>query len=381
MLSSAPAVPFSDVTAQDRALRPLRSALRRGALHHAYLFGGPEGTGKATAALLLAQAANCEGRAARDAEDGAGEGGRDDACGACGPCRKIAKGLHPDVLVLREEKEMVRQGRWEPRGGKAPSRDIVVDQVRDLVDHRLALRRFEGRRRFVILDPADAMNPQAQNALLKTLEEPPADTTLVLVASSPDALLPTIRSRCLRVPFAPVPAPAIAAWLEREHAKPPEAARLAAALSGGSFSRALAFDGEESTRLVRAVEQLAALDPTDAGAWLAWAAAPGRSRDPEADEDEADAKGAVKALAPGLCELALLWLRDVLAVKAGGGALAVAGLEPVTRRAAAALPPAEIVRRREEVQRTARALRQNASAQLALERLAISWFHRGGAQG
>ncbi|HEX8909659.1 MAG TPA: DNA polymerase III subunit delta', partial [Anaeromyxobacteraceae bacterium] len=186
-------MPFSELIGQERALGALRSALSRGALHHAYLFSGPEGVGKGTAARLLAQAGNCE-----VAEP-------DRPCGACAPCRKIARGTHPDVIALAEERVMAKAGRWEPRGGRAPSKDIVVDQVRDLVDHRLALRRFEGRRRFVLIDPADAMNAQAQNALLKTLEEPPDDTTLVLVAASADALLPTLRSRCARVAFAPLP--------------------------------------------------------------------------------------------------------------------------------------------------------------------------------
>src|SRR5512136_168368 len=185
-------MPFSEIIGQDRAVDALRAALRRGGLHHAYLFAGPEGVGKGMAARLLAQAANCE----RD--DG-------DACGACPPCRKIARGVHPDVLIVERERDMARAGRWEPKGGRTPSRDIVVDQVRELVDRRLSLRRFEGRRRVVVVDPADAMNPQAQNAILKTLEEPPPDTTLVLVASGADALLPTVRSRCLRLAFSPLP--------------------------------------------------------------------------------------------------------------------------------------------------------------------------------
>src|SRR5512133_886835 len=192
-------MPFSEVIAQERALSSLRSALRRGTLHHAYLFGGPEGVGKARVARLLAQAANCDG-----GQPGPG-GYREDPCGVCAACHKIEKGIHPDGTVLAEERVMVKAGRWEAKSGRSPSKDIVVDQVRDLVDHRLSLRRFEGRRRFVVIDPADALNPQAQNALLKTLEEPPDDTTLVLVASSPDALLPTIRSRCARLAFAPLP--------------------------------------------------------------------------------------------------------------------------------------------------------------------------------
>jgi DNA polymerase-3 subunit delta' len=348
-------MPFSEVIAQDRALGSLRSALRRGALHHAYLFGGPEGTGKARAALLLAQAANCEGGVA-------GPGGlREDPCGSCGPCRKIAKGVHPDVVVLAEERAMAKAGRWEPKAGRAPSKDIVVDQVRDLVDHRLSMKRFEGRHRFVVIDPADAMNAPAQNALLKTLEEPPEDTTLVLVASSPDGLLPTIRSRCLRVPFAPIPDEVVVARLEAA-GRTPEEARLAAALAGGSLGRALALDAEELDEVRDAVAAAAELDPDDALAWLAFARAHGEDRE----------------VAGEICALLALWLRDVLAQQAAGdGArgLALADLADATRRAAAALSPAEVLRRRAEVERTRAALRQNASPVLALEGLLIGWFH------
>jgi DNA polymerase III subunit delta' len=352
MLSSARPMPFSDVIAQDRAVSSLRSALRRGALHHAYLFGGPEGVGKARVATLLAQAANCEGGTA-----GAG-GFREDPCGVCGPCRKIEKGLHPDVFVLRDERAMVKAGRWEPKGGRAPSKDVVVDQVRDLVDHRLALKRFEGRRRFVVIDPADAMNPQAQNALLKTLEEPPEETTLVLVASSPDALLPTIRSRCLRVPFAPIPDAIIVDRLVAAK-RTPEEARIAAALAGGSLGGALALDAEELDAVRDAVAAAAALDPDDAGAWLAYAKAQGEDRERAGE----------------ICTLLALWLRDVLAAQAGGGAPAFADLAAATARAAAALPPVEVLRRRDEVTETLLTLRQNASPVLALERLLIGWFH------
>lgn len=353
-------MPFSELIAQDRALGSLRSALRRGALHHAYLFGGPEGTGKARAATLLAQAANCEG-------GGAGAAGfRDDPCGRCGPCRKIERGVHPDVLRLADERSMARAGRWEPKGGRTPSRDIVVDQVRDLVDHRLAMKRFEGRRRFVIVDPADAMNPQAQNALLKTLEEPPDDTTLVLVAASPDGLLPTIRSRCLRVPFAPIPDEVTVARLVSE-GRTDEDARLAAALAGGSLGKALALDAGALAGLRAAVLGAVALDPDDAGTWLAFARARGEDRDAAGE----------------LCELLLLWLRDVLAAQAGvrggdgaaGAHLALAGLADATLRAAVELSPAEVVRRREEVRRAAAALRGNGAPVLALERLFIGWFH------
>jgi DNA polymerase-3 subunit delta' len=344
-------MPFSELQAQDRAAGALRAALRRGRLHHAYLLGGPEGVGKGTAARLLAQAANCEGAPG-------GERALDDACGQCGPCRKIAHGTHPDVFVLNEERVMAKAGRWEPKGGRTPSREIVVDQVRDLVDHRLSMRRFEGRRRVVIIDPADAMNVQAQNALLKTLEEPPDATTLVLVSSSPDALLPTIKSRCLRVAFAPLPEPVIRARLEAA-GQPAEAARLAAALSGGSLSRALSLDAEALAERSSALEGAASLTADDAGRWVAFAREHGEDRE----------------VAAGLGELLLVWWRDVLVAQGGGGELALAELAPLTFRTATSLTPAEALRRRGLVERLLGSLRQNATAPLAIERMLIGWFH------
>ena len=346
-----PSMPFSEVIAQDRATGALRAALRRGRLHHAYLFGGPAGTGKGRAARLLAQAANCQGGTA-------GPGGyREEPCGSCLPCRKIDRDVHPDVIRLAEERVMVKAGSWEPKGGRSASKDIVVDQVRDVVDHRLALARSEGRRRFVIIDPADAMNPQAQNALLKTLEEPPPETTLVLVAVSPDALLPTIRSRCLRISFSPAPDELLVARLEAA-GRTPEEAHLATALAGGSLGRALALDPEELDALRDAVRAALALRADDALAWMAFARQYGEDR----------------AQAGELCGLLAVWLRDVLAAQAGGGRPALLDLAEETRRAAEELSPAEVVRRQGEVGFTAQALLQNASPVLALERLVIAWF-------
>jgi DNA polymerase III subunit delta' len=339
-------MPFSEILGQDRAVQALRAALRRGALHHAYLFAGPEGVGKGTTARLLAQAANCA------ADDG-------DACGDCPSCRKIARGVHPDVIVIERERDMAKAGRWEPKGGRTPSRDIVVDQVRELVDRRLALRRFEGRRRVVLLDPADAMNAQAQNALLKTLEEPPPDTTLVLVSSSADALLPTVRSRCLRLPFAPLPDDLVAARLAAA-GHPPEGVRLATTLAAGSLGKALALDADAMAERRRAVEEAAALVADDARPWIAFAARHGSKRE----------------RAREVCDLLLVWLRDVLVrATAGEGApLALADLEDATA-AAARMGPEAALRRIEAVRRAIAALRHNSAGPLALEHMLVGWFH------
>jgi len=339
-------MPFAEIIGQERAVDALRAAVRRGGLHHAYLFAGPEGVGKGMAARLLAQAANCE----RD--DG-------DACGTCPPCRKIARGVHPDVLVVERERDMARAGRWEPKGGRTPSRDIVVDQVRELVDRRLSLRRFEGRHRFVLLDPADAMNPQAQNAILKTLEEPPPDTTLVLVSSSADGLLPTVRSRCLRLPFAPLPDDLLEERLVAA-GRSPEAARLAVTMAGGSLGKALALDEEAMKERRAAVLEAAELPPDDARPWIAFAALHGAKRE----------------RAREVCELLLVWLRDVLARAAAGESapIALADLEGATT-AAARQGPESALRRIESVRRAILALRHNAAGPLTLERMLVGWFH------
>src|SRR5512137_2692722 len=339
-------MPFADVLGQDRALGALQAALRRGSLHHAYLLAGPGGVGKGTTARLLAQAANCE----------SAEG---DACGACPSCRKIARGVHPDVLVVEPERDMAKAGRWEPKGGRTPSRDIVVDQVRELVDRRLSLRRSEGRRRVLILDPADAMNHAAQNAILKTLEEPPPDTTLVLVSSSADALLATVRSRCLRIPFGPLPMETVLARLVAS-GRAPDDARVGAEVACGSLGRSMALGDEATAGRIAAVRAAARLPPDDARAWIEFARAQGESRDAARD----------------LCSLLLVWLRDVLAVAvAGQGApLALAELAPESGEAAR-MGAASTLRRLDSVRRALRALRQNASPPLALERMLIGWFH------
>jgi DNA polymerase-3 subunit delta' len=346
-------MPFSELIGQERAAGALRAALARGTLHHAYLFGGPKGVGKATAARLLAQAGNCDAAEA------------DRPCGACDPCRKIARGTHPDVFTLAEERVMAKQGRWEPKGGRTPSKDIVVDQVRDLVDHRLALRRFEGRRRFVVVDPAERMNPQAQNALLKSLEEPPEGTTFVLVSSAPDALLPTVRSRCARLAFAPLAEALIAERLV-DGGMVAEDARVAAALSGGSLTRAeevaaeLARERKGGAARESAVAAAAALDPDDASTWIAFAARHAKDRE----------------RARETCELLALGLRDALAWRVAGAAapLALPDLAAATRALGAALEPAEALRRIELAREASLAVKGNAAPALALERMLIGWF-------
>ena len=187
--------------------RSIRERLQQltavGRLHSCMLFEGPTGIGKATTATWVAMLANCEKREA---------GGH--PCGQCWSCRQIPKGQHPDIIRVGLDPAK-----------KAPI--ISVGQSRDLIS-QLTVKPFHAKHRFVIIDPADAMTPEAANALLKTFEDPPAQTHFVLISSAPVSLLLTVRSRSQRVRFAPVPQQDLSAWLETrgiEHAA--EVARLA----------------------------------------------------------------------------------------------------------------------------------------------------------
>jgi DNA polymerase III subunit delta' len=184
-------MPFSDITGHRHLLDLIARAASRGTLPPSVIFAGPDGVGKRMTAVALAQLMNC--LAVRDA----GESIAADACGTCASCKRIARGVHADVLVI------------EPGETGA----IKIDQVREAIE-RAAYRPFEGRRRVVIIDDADMMNGDAQNAVLKTLEEPPAASTFVLVTSRPDVLLPTVRSRCQRLRFGRLSPAEVAAVLE-----------------------------------------------------------------------------------------------------------------------------------------------------------------------
>jgi DNA polymerase-3 subunit delta' len=166
-------------------------------LHHALLLHGPSGIGKLALAEHFAQTLLCEtpGAAAKP-------------CGACDGCRWFQAGSHPDFRRLEPEALARRIAQDDDAEGNAPaptkaakpSQEIKVDQVREL-DGFLNLRSHRGRARIVLVHPAEAMNPNASNALLKALEEPQAGAHFILVSHRPARLLPTIRSRCVAIPL------------------------------------------------------------------------------------------------------------------------------------------------------------------------------------
>ena len=197
---------FKDVIGQDKAVGILLGTIQRGRAPSSYIFAGESGIGKKLAALNLAKALNCIGK--EHAAESMGlldnsaslSGGPDteiDACDECSSCRKIDRGIHPDFLMIAPESGQIR-----------------IEEIR-AIDDALSLKAFEGRYKVVIVDDADTMNQYAANAFLKTLEEPPEDSLIVLISSNTDHLPDTIKSRCSRVNFTPLSDEACAKVIEK----------------------------------------------------------------------------------------------------------------------------------------------------------------------
>ncbi len=202
-------IPFSGILCQERAIEFLKRVISRGKIPHAYLFAGISGIGKATTALALTGAVNCQ-------QQIEGEG-----CARCPSCRQIASGSFPDLHMI------------EPDG-----QSIKIEQIRDL-NRILAFKPLSGKYRVSIIRQAETMTDEAANSLLKTLEEPPQYNILILNVTEPQALFPTIVSRCQKVLFRPIPVRAIADWLMVHQALEKEDATVLARISEGSLGRAL----------------------------------------------------------------------------------------------------------------------------------------------
>ncbi|MDP6579511.1 MAG: AAA family ATPase [Vicinamibacterales bacterium] len=199
--------------------RLIARAVARDTLPPSLMLTGPDGVGKRRVAVAIAKMLNCEAGTAPGAD---GPAASPDACGVCAACDRIARCVHTDVIII------------EP--GETGS--IKVDAVRAAVD-QTAFRPFEGRRRVVIVDDADRLVSEAQNALLKTLEEPPAASVFLLVTSRPHLLLATVRSRCPELRFGGLGTDEIADLLVTRHQFDATAALAAAASADGSVARAL----------------------------------------------------------------------------------------------------------------------------------------------
>ncbi len=232
-----------EVIGQERAVDMLLGALRKGRLASSYLFCGESGIGKKMTAVNFARAINCPATDHRhgiqDDEPSifpadifpspesaspnadAGISGLD-ACDSCESCIKFVSGTHPDFLMVSPEERQIR-----------------IEEIR-MVEESLSFKPFEGRMKVVVVDDAEMMNPAAANAFLKTLEEPPAASVIILVSSRPELLPATIRSRCSRILFSPLPSEACRRVLEGK--VPDQALDIITRLSMGRPGLALSAD-------------------------------------------------------------------------------------------------------------------------------------------
>jgi DNA polymerase III subunit delta' len=206
----------------DQVARQFRTALARGRLASTFLFVGPAGIGKRTFALWLAQGMLCE----RVAEE------RLEPCGECPSCHQVLAGSHPDVEVVSKPADKAF----------IPVEMFIGDaehRMRAGLCYQIALKPYSGRRKVAIIDDADYLNKEGANSLLKTLEEPPPKSVLILIGTSLQRQLPTIRSRCQVVRFQPLPLGDVEELLiKRGLCEDPTIARQAAAHSEGSLERA-----------------------------------------------------------------------------------------------------------------------------------------------
>lgn len=227
---------LQSIQGQPQASGILSRALESERVANAYLFYGPESVGKKMAGYELAKALNCE------------TSGPKTSCDQCSSCRRIEQGLHPDVFFLEPDATASVREPW-----------IKIEAIRDL-QKKLAFMPYEGRTKVVLIDAAERINPQAANAFLKTLEEPPSETVLVLITSNPQQLLPTVASRCQGIRFQPLSEftlEGILNELSRENEEilkdeiPQRVSR-----AGGSVQNALDFDLEEWDQMRRSLIQL-----------------------------------------------------------------------------------------------------------------------------
>ncbi len=230
-------MPWSQFGSQPRVVSILRRIVESGRIAHAFLFCGPDGVGKREAAILFAQALNC------DRSDS-------DPCGICSNCDLLDRSRDPKEQVHPDLMHLVPGGWIGKDGRKQSSHTILVDAIRDLRSSLYAAP-LKANYRLVLIHEADTMQIAAQNAFLKTLEEPVdrIRTIFLLLSSRPNALLPTIRSRCQIVRFGAVSAGNIRRRLEIHHQLDEEQAELLASLSDGNLQVAeqMAEAGEDGS--------------------------------------------------------------------------------------------------------------------------------------
>ena len=266
---------FSEIIGQDIVVSHLQNALRTGGVSHAYILNGAKGSGRHMIARSFSAALLCENPRQ--------EGDRIEPCGECLSCIQVEAGSNPDLITLEREKE----------------NSIGVGDIRKMrADVRV--KPYSAAHKIYIIPDAEKMTPAAQNALLKTLEEPPAYAVLLLLADGTSAFLPTIMSRCVTLPLRPVAEKAVEDCLMERFGAKEDRARLCARFSGGSIGRAALLLENENFAALRekTILLLHKIEKTDAAELASFA------KEAASENETQD-----------LIDLILTWNRDLLVCK------------------------------------------------------------------
>ncbi|MCC6444019.1 MAG: DNA polymerase III subunit delta' [Armatimonadetes bacterium] len=345
---------LSEILGQDRAVRILQNALRRGQVGHAYLFIGPEGVGKRLTAEAFARALNCTGSGKNLTE----------ACGVCPSCRKMDSGNHTDFKVI------------EPEGLYTK-----IDQTRAL-KHDLQYAPLQHRWKIYLFSEAETMNAEAANNLLKALEEPPAHTVFLLLSANPAAVLPTIRSRCQPIRFGFLPLPLVRQTLAEQFGLNEEETRFLASYSSGRLGQAMALARipdvfarrEEVLRLLESLSSLPAGAALRLSEDLRSLAREAKDKESEEGDKGEDKEKFSRRATSELLDIMAAWFRDLLILKAQAntdGLLTNSDYAPALRQSAGCFTEESLHEAIETIFATRRHIERNANLSLALDIMMI----------
>lgn len=214
---------FSDIIGHEKIIKHLRSAIELDMVSHAYILNGPEYSGKMMLAEAFAAALQCEGEGEKP-------------CMACRSCRQAADHNQPDIIYVQHEKPNT----------------IAVDDIRTQVNNDIVIKPYSSRHKVYIVDEAEKMNQQAQNALLKTIEEPPAYAVILLLTTNADSFLQTILSRCITLNLKAVKEDVIREYLMKHYRIPDYQADVCAAFSQGNVGKAVQLASSEDFNELKA---------------------------------------------------------------------------------------------------------------------------------
>lgn len=213
---------FKDIIGHKREIAHLTQAIQTGKVSHAYIFSGDKGTGKLTLADAFAMALQCTSETERP-------------CGRCHSCRQAISGNHPDIIHIRHEKP----------------NSIGVEDVREQLVGDVQIRPYNGNYKIYIISDAEKMTVQAQNAILKTIEEPPEYAVILLLATNEQVFLDTIRSRCVLLPLKPVPDEQVKEYLMEQIQIPDYEADICAAFAQGNIGKAVRLASSEDFNAIK----------------------------------------------------------------------------------------------------------------------------------